>query len=812
MRSSRNHAARGHKQSPILPGSSRSQIAFAVAAALAASLAPRAPALAAAADVSTGGLQEVVVTARKREENLQDVPVSINVFTAKDMQNLGITSFDDYAQKVPSISFISVGPGTQLFVMRGVSDGSNPTYSNSSATGFFVDDMSMSWIGVQPDLHLYDIERIEVLNGPQGTTFGAGSMAGAIRYITNKPDVNSFSAGVDFDAGKIDGGQENWTYEGFLNVPLVSGILGLRLSAFSDSQGGFINNQLVTRNWVNGTQSDNSPWARDNYNRQHIEGGRVALRALFGPDWSATLTYSYQRQSTLGAWDQDPALAPRTVQRFGPESHNFEAKTLDFHLEGDVGIGDLVFASTYWSLPTRQQNEYSQYMQNYDGGVGFPGVREGLTCLDDPVYGAGFSGCQVPLQFYEYHTNPERWSDELRLVSKPGGRFHWLAGLYWEKTTDKNSGSTYYTPGQQTQGSQFQYYNYVYNTPLGSTSLPPGISYAYMTRSDYLQTTEFANISFDITDRLNVEAGVVHFHSDFTYYSPYAQFAYAPTTPGLEQGSSHKWNSKFGINYKLTDHAMVYADFAQGFRDGGSNSGFSDQCYAGGVPKSYVPDTLNNYELGWKTTSLNGRLLWNGAAYLMDWKKLQTIIYDADICPSSSFYVNVGDARIYGAESNIDFKVNDNWSLQAAASYTDSHLISSPYDTFKPNVGERLPYVPYFSWSWNVRYEHPLGANLRGYAQFDMSHKGDMWNDLHVEGSNGEPRVLQPAYSLMNLRFGLNPGGGHWLAELYISNLADKNAVIFTNTNNFDIRQTTNQPRTFGLHVNYRFGKETNFE
>ena len=166
-----------------------------------------APALAAAAaDVTTGGLQEVVVTARKREENLQDVPVSIDVFTAKDMQNLGITSFDDYAQKVPSISFISVGPGTQLFVMRGVSDGSNPNYANTSATGFFVDDMSMSWIGVQPDLHLYDIERIEVLNGPQGTTFGAGSMAGAIRYITNKPDVNAFSAGVDFDAGQIQGG------------------------------------------------------------------------------------------------------------------------------------------------------------------------------------------------------------------------------------------------------------------------------------------------------------------------------------------------------------------------------------------------------------------------------------------------------------------------------------------------------------------------------------------------------------------------------------------------------------------------------
>src|SRR6202011_5757812 len=248
-----------------------SKISLAVAAALAVAP-PRALALE-PADVSA--LQEIVVTARKRQENLQDVPLSIDVFTKKDMQNLGITSFDDYAQKVPSISFISVGPGTQLFVMRGVSDGSNPNYANTSSTGFFVDDMSMSNSGAQPDLHLYDIERIEILNGPQGTTFGAGAMSGAIRYITNKPDVNAFSAGVDFDGGKIQGGQNNWTYEGFVNIPVIEGLLGFRASAFSDSHGGFINNRLVTRTWVNGAVSDNSQWARNNYNREHVEGGRA---------------------------------------------------------------------------------------------------------------------------------------------------------------------------------------------------------------------------------------------------------------------------------------------------------------------------------------------------------------------------------------------------------------------------------------------------------------------------------------------------------------------------------------------------------
>jgi iron complex outermembrane receptor protein len=818
MRSrSRNRAATCSTRASTTPPRTRgSTISLAVAAALAGAAAPAAPVWAeaaadAASNPSGGGLQEVIVTARKREENLQDVPLSVDVFTQKDMQHLGITGFDDFATKEPTISFISTGPGTQVLVIRGASDGSNPTYANTSSTGFFVDDSSVSWFGVQPDLHLYDIERIEVLSGPQGTTYGAGSMTGAIRYITNKPDVNAFSAGLDFDAGQIQGAQQNWTEEGFVNVPIIEGILGFRASAFSDSHGGFINNELATRTWINTAVSNNADWARNNYNRAHAEGGRAALKAVFNEQWSATLTYNYQRLSTLGAWDEDPTLPPRTVERFGPESHDFQAKLLDFNLDGDVGIGDLVFASTYWSLPTRQQNEYSQYVQNYNGGV-----VEGVTCVNDPIHGTGpYTGCAPPTQYYEYHTNPERWSDELRLVSKPGGRFHWLGGLYWEKTRDKNSGSTYYMPGLRTTSPTFEYYN-MYNgtgtpTPPGSTSLPAGEWYGYNTRSDYLQTTEFININYDLTDRLNVEAGTVHFHSDFNYYSPYGQFAYQPTSPGASPGSSTKWDSRFGINYKFTDKILGYALFSQGFRDGGSNSGFAPNCYANGVPQSYTPDTMNNYELGWKTTNLDGRLIWNGSTYLMNWKQFQTLLYDPTVCSSSSYYVNVGDARIYGVESNTDYKINDNWALQASASYNDARIISSPYATFQAEVNERLPYSPYFSWSWNARYETPLNGKLKGYAQFDMAHKGDMWNDLNAYSQTiNIPRILQPGYTIMNLRVGLNPAGGHWLAELYVTNLTDKNAIVYSNTGNYDLRLTTNEPRVYGLRVNYRFGKETN--
>ena len=264
-----------------------------------------APAAAASSDIT---LEEVIVTARKRTENLQDVPISIDVYTARDMQKLAISQFEDYATITPSVSFISAGPGSQTLVMRGVSDGSNPNYANTAATLFLLDDMSMNYQGVLPDLHLYDIERIEVLNGPQGTTFGAGAMAGALHFITNKPDPAAFSAGVDLTGGKIDGGSHNGTAEGFVNLPIIPDWTALRISAYSDYHGGFINNLLHTRHWVNGTVSDNSAWAGKNYNVEKVTGARIALGQKFSDGWKATVTYSYQRQLIHGAWDEDPTI------------------------------------------------------------------------------------------------------------------------------------------------------------------------------------------------------------------------------------------------------------------------------------------------------------------------------------------------------------------------------------------------------------------------------------------------------------------------------------------------------------------------
>ena len=220
-----------------------------------------------------------------------------------------------------------------------------------------------------------------------------------------------------------------------------------------------------------------------------------------------------------------------------------------------------------------------------------------------------------------------------------------------------------------------------------------------------------------------------------------------------------------------------------------------------------MPDTLTNYELGWKSTLLDGHLAWDGAFYYMPWHNLQTLLFDPDICSTSSFNDNVGDARVYGMETDVKYQASSFLSMEFSASYNDSHLLTNTLGSgFAVTAGERLPYVPYLNWSGNVRYERPLHDALHGYFQFDIAHKGDMWNAL-TDGSNGLPRVLQPGYSIMNVRLGLNQLDSHWTSELYITNLTNKNAVIFTNEGNFDLRQTVNEPRVFGVRLSYRFGK-----
>jgi len=307
------HAARKHAP----PRTPRVVLSCAVSAVLYAGITARAVPSAIADDT----LGEIVVTARKRTENVQDVPQNVDVFTAQNIKDLSIVRFEDFVALSPSISMISTGPGGQRITIRGASDGSTANYgfSNGSTTGYLVDDLALDFYGHDPDLHLYDIERIEVLNGPQGTLFGPGALAGAVRIITNKPDPKTFSAGVEFDGGTIAGGAKNWSYQGYANIPLIEGITALRVSAFSVREGGYIDNVLATRSWVNGVTSTNAQWAGSNFNVRDILGGRIALLQNIGEDWRISVTGNYQQQNYRGSWEDDSTnVGPRQVRQFAP--------------------------------------------------------------------------------------------------------------------------------------------------------------------------------------------------------------------------------------------------------------------------------------------------------------------------------------------------------------------------------------------------------------------------------------------------------------------------------------------------------------
>jgi len=737
-------------------------------------------------------LQEVVVTARKRAETLQEIPASIDVFSKDSLEKLAITQFEDYATRTPSISFVSAGPGSQYFFMRGASDGSNPESSANSIAGFFLNDVSLGYYGGIPDLHQYDLERIEVLNGPQGTLYGAGSMSGAVKLITAPPDPTKFSAGIDVDGSRLTGSNgTSHSEEAFVNLPLFDGQTAVRLSGFNVKQAGFINNLLKTRTWVNGVVSNNAEWAGHDYNTQTFKGGRIGVLQKLGDNWKLTVTADYQVQKHNGAWDHDPSrYGELNVARFGPEWGDAYSTIGQAKLEGDIGIGTLTYIAGYYKSKYDSVSEYSEYVQYVNSGSTTADYVQGFACEH-----YGFVNCNNPYQYTTYRSDVRRNTHELRLQSNGEGRTHWIIGAYAERT--KNTYSDFWhMPGIQFDGDQAAYYLDMYG---GRDVIQPLDDdwYAEDLRYDEHQNAIFGEINYAINDRIRITGGARWFEARSTG-NGYGAYFYAPRVDEPYSGKWSKTTFRAGIEYKPRDQWLYYLNFAQGFREGVINVGTGT---VPGVQSMTDPDTLNTYELGWKTEFVHGRLRWNGAAYYTKWKDFQTSVFDLDIAPVT-FYANIGDARIYGFESDIEARPTERWTFTLSASYNDSRIQTNRFQNpgFAVNPDERLPYIPYLKASASVRYEWPLFGH-KAYAQFDESHTGAMWSNLNMA-----VRQMQPAYNLGSLRLGLDASDSHWNLEAYVSNITNKHAVIFINPYLYDSRETTNEPRAIGLRLKYRFG------
>jgi iron complex outermembrane receptor protein len=296
---------------------------------------------------------------------------------------------------------------------------------------------------------------------------------------------------------------------------------------------------------------------------------------------------------------------------------------------------------------------------------------------------------------------------------------------------------------------------------------------------------------------------VQHFHSTVSEAQVYATYFYDPRYSEYHRASSDRTNLRAGVKFKPRPQSLLYISFAQGYREGGFN--YVPSGSKADVPQTFGPDTLDNYELGFKTEELGGRLIWNSAAYFMLWKNYQTTVSTEG--PPYHFQANIGYARIAGLESSVEVVPIDGLHLSFSGNYNDARLRSNEYQSpsFMVLPGERLSEAPLFNCSAVARYERHI-ANSNTYAQIDVEHKGSMWNALQVDR-----RILQPGCSLLNVRLGLGDGAGVWRAETYVTNVANKRAVIYEDTTGYDYSpgistpQLASPPRVVGLRVSYNW-------
>ncbi len=378
----------------------------------------------AAADTSGAvTLEEIVVTAEKRSENLQNVPVSIQAMGQEKLEELHVTDFTDYAQFMPTVSFQTAGPGFSHAYMRGVAANNNINHSGPQpSVGVYLDEQPVTTIDGELDVHIYDIERVEALAGPQGTLYGASSQAGTIRIITNKPDVNKFSASYDLGVDTVSHGGIGYVAEGMVNLP-ISSTEALRVVVWDEKAAGFINNIPGTITWpTSGIVANNNGVAKKDYNDVETKGGRAALKLLLSDSWTVTPMVMGQIQDSNGVFGYNPALGDLNVEHFLPEHDHDTWVQSALTIEGKIGNWDLTYAGGYLNRNVHTTSDYTDYSFFYDKAYGsgnyYRDNNGNLINPDQEIIG---------------RDNYTKNSQELRFASPKDNAFRFVGGLFYQR-------------------------------------------------------------------------------------------------------------------------------------------------------------------------------------------------------------------------------------------------------------------------------------------------------------------------------------------------------------------------------------------
>ena len=762
-------------------------------------------------------VEEIIVTASKKEQNIQDVAMSVQAIGASELEKKNIKSLEDISSISPAVTFNNVGPGKSNFYIRGVSDGAimNSYASPESTTALYIDEQPLTAASLTPDLHIYDIERVEVLMGPQGTLYGSSSTSGNIKIITKKPDPSGFDAGADIEYGSITDGDVDTSLEAFINLPLGSN-LAARVSAYNVEDGGWIDNKEATYTYQNslvnhgitdpnGNTINNftAPYdvAKDDYNDSKKEGARIRL-ATNNDNFNLDLSFLTQDSYYNGSYetdvltdDQSAPMPPRSNTRFTDERYDDEFEQFSATLSGNLSDNiEFILNTSIFERDTAYTYDYSSYVEYY-----YYAAYAYYTCdlysyyyYDNLYYAADTTSCRDPRMTYAQTNDIERESTEIRVQSNNDSGFNWILGAFSE-TSEKLTDVDYLQPGATyANGLTGEWWE------------------ADLDRKGKIDAI-FGEINYDITDKASLTVGFRRYEQTMNLVASdgyYGDLQFGLAVPGNFNSTEKGTIPKIALQVDISEDVMVYGSYTEGYRPSGVNRPRPNDNGLQ-VPETYDPDYLDSLEFGMKSILMEGKLTLNGAVYKMDWRDYQTSTYNSDIT-SVAYTENVGNAEINGLEINANYSLNDSSNITFYINKNDPVLSEDYYyidGELAANAGNRLSYTP--KTSYYISFDKDL--NFMGkpaYLIADYSYTGERFTSYE----NGAIKL--PDYAIANIRAGFDSSENTSI-EIYINNLTDEDAYLSRYDDfgeagdsgypGFGIRRTGSKPKVIGIRLRYKY-------
>jgi len=701
-------------------------------------------------------LEEIVVTAQKRTERLIDTPQSVTVLSSQDLARLGASQFRDFANTVPGLSFTTSGAGFTQISLRGVTEGQDV----APTVGIYVDDVpygSSSSFNQGAhhalDVGLFDMDRIEVLRGPQGTLYGASTIGGLIKYVTRSPDATAFSGEVQTGVSTTKDGGVSYNFSGVVNVPIIADKVALRASAYESHDGGYIDNVALNQS---------------NVNRSDIYGGRFDL--LIAPTEALNIR--------LGAFLQD-------ISRYGQA-------TADYTLASVPAFGGSAGAPIYGSLdqyrkfaePFEQQFKLVSGTVRYDlGPAAITSISAYQTTQshEDIDVSAGY----VPLLPFPYSAigtslslPTHKFTQELRVSSQGATTLEWLAGgFYTHESSENDSGFLLRDLAGQPAPN------------ILGTNLEPSL---------YTEYAGFADLTWNLTNRFDVSGGAryAHDHQQFQQIGSGLLIGSVPVRTSNENVITYLANAR----YHFGEHVTGYLRYATGYRPGGPNELINDPITSRPVgPPTFGADHLKSYEGGVKAESADRRFGLDLSGYYIDWSNIQILVTEG----AFSGLANAPNAHIQGSELTLTARPFGGFTATGAFAYQHAYLSQTSAELGGAE-GERLPNVPRFSATLNADYEiqqqsfrPSIGGTLRYVSD----------RTAGFDGSFTAPQYRLPSYTTLDLRGGFMFGLVQ--VQLYVHNIFDNrgqlSALTLYSVGSGPAQVAILQPRTVGIALSTRF-------